>query len=387
MRTSPSRPSPADRDVVLADLVGLRVVGIEVVLAVEDRARRHLAVRAPCRSSARSGSPPRWAPAAPRDGRGRSGRCGRWARRRRRARSRRTSSSGSPAGRGSRARSPPRAQPLSRRRPPRAWRRSRSPSPARRRPRAASARRRRAPRSGSRPAARGPPPSGSASPAGIEIAGIPASGIGTVKKSFRYIASGSSVFSPSPKATDGEVGVTTKSTRGEGGGEVVGDLGPHLLRLPVVGVVVAGGERVGAEHDPPLDLVAEALRPGLLVHLDQVAVAPRRASRSGRRRSGRGSRRPRPGRSRSRRRCRARRAAARPRRPRRRAPRSAPASPRRPRARRRPSSALGQLFGHAEAQPAEVLAARGLAPRPRSRPRSSRRDRGPASRPAAAPRR
>ena len=69
----------------------------------------------------------------------------------------------------------------------------------------------RARRSGSRPAARGPPPSGSASPAGIEIAGIPASGIGTVKKSFMYIASGSSVFAPSSKATEGEVGVTTKS--------------------------------------------------------------------------------------------------------------------------------------------------------------------------------
>ena len=33
------------RDVVLADLVGLRVVGIEVVLAVEDRARRDLALQ------------------------------------------------------------------------------------------------------------------------------------------------------------------------------------------------------------------------------------------------------------------------------------------------------------------------------------------------------
>src|SRR5919112_786756 len=33
----------ADRDVVLADLVGLRAVGIEVVLTVEDRPRRDLA--------------------------------------------------------------------------------------------------------------------------------------------------------------------------------------------------------------------------------------------------------------------------------------------------------------------------------------------------------
>src|SRR6202012_438985 len=37
-------PFAADRDVVLTDLVGLRVVGIEVVLAVEDRARRDLAL-------------------------------------------------------------------------------------------------------------------------------------------------------------------------------------------------------------------------------------------------------------------------------------------------------------------------------------------------------
>ena len=35
-----------------------------------------------------------------------------------------------------------------------------------------------------------------ASPHGIEIAGIPASDIGTVQKSLRYIASGSAVFGP-----------------------------------------------------------------------------------------------------------------------------------------------------------------------------------------------
>ncbi len=101
---------------------------------------------------------------------------------------------------------------------------------------------------------------------------MPARLIGTVKKSLRYIASGSSVFSPSPKATEGEVGRDDEVELGEGGGEVGGDLGPHLLRLAVVGVVVAGGERVGAEHDPPLDLGAEALGPGLLVHLDHVAA-------------------------------------------------------------------------------------------------------------------
>ena len=166
---------------------------------------------------------------------------------------------------------------------------------------------------------------------------MPARLIGTVKKSLRYIESGSSVFSPSPKATEGEVGVTTKSISAKAAVKSSAILRADLLGLAVVGVVVAGGERVGAEHDPPLDLGAEALRARRLVHLQQVAGAARRASRSGRRRSGPGWRRPRPGRSRSRRRCRARRWAARPRRSRRRGPRSRSASPRRPRARRRRS--------------------------------------------------
>ena len=49
----------ADRDVVLGDLVVLGLVGIEVVLAVEDRPRRDLAARAPGPSSARSARPGR----------------------------------------------------------------------------------------------------------------------------------------------------------------------------------------------------------------------------------------------------------------------------------------------------------------------------------------
>ena len=51
----------------------------------------------------------------------------------------------------------------------------------------------------------------SESPFGIEIAGMPASDIGTVQKSLRYIASGSAVLAPSSKATPGAVGVTMKS--------------------------------------------------------------------------------------------------------------------------------------------------------------------------------
>ena len=40
--------------------------------------------------------------------------------------------------------------------------------------------------------------------------------------------------------------------------------------MAVVGVVVAGGERVGAEHDAPLDLGAEAVVAGARVHVQQV---------------------------------------------------------------------------------------------------------------------
>ena len=94
----------AERDVVLADLVRLRIVGIEVVLAVEDRPRRDLAAEREADLEPVAGSPSRSGPAATRDGRGRSGRCGRSGRRRTRARSRRTSSSASGAGRGSRGR-------------------------------------------------------------------------------------------------------------------------------------------------------------------------------------------------------------------------------------------------------------------------------------------
>ena len=103
-RTSPRLPARAERDVVLGDLVALGQVGIEVVLAVEDRARRDLAAERHAhhqpvvdglgvdhRQRARAG-------------RGRPGRCACSAPRRSSARSRRTSSSAWRAGRGSPAR-------------------------------------------------------------------------------------------------------------------------------------------------------------------------------------------------------------------------------------------------------------------------------------------
>ena len=49
-------------------------------------------------------------------------------------------------------------------------------------------------------------------PQGMEIAGTPASGDGMVNTSLRYMASGSSVFSPSLNAGVGAVGATIAST-------------------------------------------------------------------------------------------------------------------------------------------------------------------------------
>ena len=52
--------------------------------------------------------------------------------------------------------------------------------------------------------------------------------------------------------------------------------GAHLLRLAVVRVVVAGRQRVGAEHDPALHLGAERLPTGREHHRDAVGVLARR---------------------------------------------------------------------------------------------------------------
>ncbi len=135
----------AQRLVVLGDLVALGQVGIEVVLAVEDRARRELAAERQADHQPEVDRALRWRPAGSRAGPGRPGRCACSAARRTTARSRRTSSSRSPAARGSRGRSPARAHgraPPARsalRHAPRS-RRSRSPARARRRRRAAGSR-------------------------------------------------------------------------------------------------------------------------------------------------------------------------------------------------------------------------------------------------------
>src|SRR3546814_9734415 len=49
--------------------------------------------------------------------------------------------------------------------------------------------------------------------------------------------------------------------------EVAGDQGADALRLQIIGVVIAGGEDVGADQDAALHLRAEALGARVLVHL------------------------------------------------------------------------------------------------------------------------
>ena len=58
----------------------------------------------------------------------------------------------------------------------------------------------------------------------------------------------------------------------EGALEIGLDQGAHLLRLAVIGIVIAGGEGVGAQHDAPLDLRAKALAAGVAEDVPQ-AVA------------------------------------------------------------------------------------------------------------------
>ena len=72
------------------------------------------------------------------------------------------------------------------------------------------------------------------------IAGSPARLTGIVQTSLKYMASGSLVRSPTRKATVGEVGETSRSTSAKARVEIAPHQGAHALRLPVVGVVVAG---------------------------------------------------------------------------------------------------------------------------------------------------
>ena len=59
---------------------------------------------------------------------------------------------------------------------------------------------------------------------------------------------------------------------GEGGLEVLAHQRADLLGLEVIGVVIAGREHVGADHDAPAHLRAEARRAGVAVHVGDVAA-------------------------------------------------------------------------------------------------------------------
>ena len=104
----------------------------------------------------------------------------------------------------------------------------------------------------------------------------------TVYRSNRYIASGSSIFSPSLYAGVGVTGPAIRSTSLERLVEVLADQPPDLQRLQVIGVVVAGTQGVGAQHDAAFHFGAEALRPGPAVQPDQ-RRCPGRPSPAGRR--------------------------------------------------------------------------------------------------------
>ena len=100
---------------------------------------------------------------------------------------------------------------------------------------------------------------GLSKPHGTLMPHMPARFSVIVKTSLRYISSGLSVFSPMRKAVVGATGQAITSTCRKGPLEILLDQRAHLLRLEIVGVVVAGAQGIGAEHDAPLDLGAKAL--------------------------------------------------------------------------------------------------------------------------------
>ena len=155
-----------------------------------------------------------------------------------------------------------------------------------------------------RPAGRRSVPTGSRSPGSRRAASAPCRSRSGTSTADRRSSRRARTRRPGTGRRDDEVEAL------ERGPEVLGDLRAHLLRGPVVRVVVAARQRVGPEHDPPLDLGAEPRRAGAAVHRDQVARRRRPAGRSGRRRTARGWPRPRPARSGSRPTARAARAAA-----------------------------------------------------------------------------
>ena len=86
----------------------------------------------------------------------------------------------------------------------------------------------------------------------------------TVKTSLRYISTGAA--SAIVVEAEGGRGRRRRQDRVDAGVEddleIALDQRAHLLRPEVVGVVVAGRQHVGADHDAPLDLACRSRRRG-----------------------------------------------------------------------------------------------------------------------------
>ena len=109
-------------------------------------------------------------------------------------------------------------------------------------------------------------------PQGIDSAGAPVRFAAIVKMSFRYILHRVVAVGADPERGRGRGRARDQVALLIGAAKIVGDEPPHLLRLEVIGVVVAVRQHVGADEDPPLHLGAEALGARLLVHVGQVGV-------------------------------------------------------------------------------------------------------------------
>ena len=116
----------------------------------------------------------------------------------------------------------------------------------------------------------------------------------------RYICTGSAVFLAEPERRGRARRPHDHVALLEASREILRDQAPQLLRLDVVGVVVAVREHVGADQDAALHLGPEALARGSSRTCRRGRRTRARGSRSARRRSARGCSRLPPARARSR---------------------------------------------------------------------------------------
>ena len=85
------------------------------------------------------------------------------------------------------------------------------------------------------------------------------------------MANGSSTFSPSRKAGNGETGAITASTVSNALREIARNQRAHFLRLQIICVIIARAQHISAQHDAALALRAEAFAACVAIHLGQRA--------------------------------------------------------------------------------------------------------------------